>query len=44
MFKNSSEKKITLRKLASFIDSFVAGFPAVPLGPFFFIEIWKNKK
>ena len=37
------KEKITLRTLASVIGNFVASFPAVPLGPFFYRNLEKQK-
>ena len=37
------KEKITLWTLASVIGNFVASFPAVPLGPFFYCNLEKQK-
>ena len=38
------KEKITLQTLASVIGNFVASFPAVPLGPFFYRNLEKQEK
>ena len=37
------KEKITLRTLATVIGNFVASFPAVPLGPFFYRKFGTSK-